>query len=156
VYISDLISKLKNEHYIIDTSRDKLQLDVIYGYLSRSYWSENIPRTLVGNSIKHSFCFGVYHIKKQVGFARLITDYNTYAYLADVFILEEHRGKGLSKWLMHEIVNHSDLQHLRRWSLTTLDAHGLYQQFVFKPLKKAHVYMEKHFPFIYKGKEPLY
>lgn len=148
--INDIIFNLKNENFSINTNKDKLQLDIIHGYLSRSYWSENIPRTIVEKSIKHSFCFGVYHFDTQVGFARLVTDYCTYAYLADVFILEEYQGMGLSKWLMHEIVNHPDVQSLRRWNLTTADAHGLYQQFGFSALKKPYVYMEMHFPEIYK------
>jgi len=150
VKINEIIVKLKNENFTINTNKDKLQLTVIHGYLSRSYWSENIPIEIVEKSIKLSFCFGVYLFDKQVGFARLITDFCTFAYLADVFILEEYQGKGLSKWLMHEIVNHPDMQGIRRWSLTTADAHGLYQQFGFSALKKPNVYMEMHFPGIYK------
>ena len=153
MHINDLILKLKNENFVIDTIAAKLQLDVIYGYLSRSYWSENIPRAIVEKSVKNSFCFGVYHFDTQVGFARLITDYCTFAYLADVFILEQYRGKGLSKWLMHEILRHPDLQTLRRWNLSTADAHGLYQKFGFTALKKPEVYMELVFPDIYKNKD---
>jgi N-acetylglutamate synthase-like GNAT family acetyltransferase len=151
VDIRILIKNLQNEDYLIDTNKNKLQMDVIHSYLSRSYWSAGIAQTLVEKSIKHSFCFGVYCHNEQVGFARLITDYCSFAYLADVFILEEHRGKGLSKWLMHVIVNHPDLQTLRRWNLTTADAHGLYKQFGFTALKKPDVYMEMHFPDRYKA-----
>jgi len=150
MHINDLILKLKNENFVIDTSKDKLQLDVIHGYLSRSYWAKNIPLVIVEKAIKHSFCFGVYYFDKQVGYARLITDYCIFAHLADVFILEEYRGKGLSKWLMHEIVNHRDLRTLRRWSLSTADAHGLYKQFGFTALKKPDIHMEMHFPDTYK------
>lgn len=151
--ILNLIKTLENEGYLIDTKKDKLQTDVIHGYLKRSYWSENIPKSIVEKSIKHSFCFGVYQAHNQVGFARLITDYTTYAYLADVFILEQHRGKGLSKWLMYMIVNHPQLQGLRRWGLSTADAHSLYTQFGFSALKKPEVHMERHFPDIYKQKD---
>jgi GNAT superfamily N-acetyltransferase len=153
VNIDQIKSKLKNENFVIDTIQGKLQTDVIYGYLSRSYWSENIPRAIVEKSVKNSFCFGVYHFEEQVGFARLITDFTTFAYLADVFILEEYRGKGLSKWLMHEIMTHPDLQTLRRWNLSTADAHGLYEKFGFTALQKPEVYMELVFPDIYKNKD---
>jgi len=93
VDIENLKTKLQNENFVIDTIKSKLQLDVIHGFLSRSYWSKNIPKNIVEKSIKYSFCFGVYHLKKQVGFARLITDYCTFAYLADVFILEGFYSK---------------------------------------------------------------
>ncbi len=110
---------------------------MIHRYLCHeSYWAKNIPVAVVEKSIEGSFCFGVYHQGRQVGFARVITDHATFAYLADVFIVQEYRGKGLSKWLMETIMNNPALQGLRRWLLATMDAHGLYAQFGFAPLDK--------------------
>ena len=125
----DYYKEIKDD-YLVSTDPSLLDVGVIYGYLSgESYWAKNIPRDVVEKSIANSLCFGVYHISKQIGFARLITDKATFAYLADVFIVEEYRGKGLSKWMMQVIHTHPDLQGLRRWVLGTLDAHGLYEQF---------------------------
>ena len=118
------------DEYLISTDPSLLEVDVIYNYLScESYWAKNIPRDKVEKSIANSLCFGVYHHNKQIGFARLITDKATFAYLADVFIISEYRGKGLSKWLIQVIHAHPKLQGLRRWVLGTQDAHGLYEQF---------------------------
>jgi len=120
----------KKEDYLISTDPALLDIDVIHQYLSaESYWAMNIPRMVVERSIRNSLCFGVYQEEKQIGFARLITDKATFAYLADVFILEDYRKKGLSKWLMETIQSHPELQGLRRWMLGTRDAHGLYEQF---------------------------
>src|SRR6266487_1573762 len=114
------------ENYIISTDPSKLNIDTIHHYLSEeSYWAKGIPRTVVEKSIANSLCFGLYNNEQsmmQVGFARLITDKATFAWLADVFILPEHRGKGLSKWLMQIIHAHPELQSLRRWLLGTRDA----------------------------------
>lgn len=122
--------EVKKDDFLISTDKTLLDIGVIHSYLSKeSYWAMNIPREVVEKSVAHSLCFGVYHDGKQIGFARLITDQATFAYLADVFILEDHRGKGLSKWLMHSIHVHPELQGLRRWVLGTKDAHGLYEQF---------------------------
>lgn len=118
------------DEYFISTDSSLLNIDVIYNYLSNeSYWAQNIPKEVVVKSIRNSLCFGLYHQDKQVGFARLITDRATFAYLADVFILKEYRKKGLSKWLIETIQAYPDLQGLRRWMLGTRDAHGLYEQF---------------------------
>ena len=126
----------KND-FSISTDKTKLNIGVIHNYLSKeSYWAKNIPMKTVKKSIKGSCCFGVYHKNEQVGFARVVTDHATFGYLADVFILDEYRGKGLSKWLMETIMNHPGLQGLRRWMLATRDAHGLYAQFGFLPLDK--------------------
>ena len=115
--------------YHISTDSSLLNIDVIYNYLStESYWAKNIPKELVIKSIINSLCFGLYHQQKQVGFARVVTDKTTFAYLADVFILEEYRKKGLSKWLIETIQAYPDLQGLRRWMLGTRDAHGLYEK----------------------------
>jgi|SRR5436190_3539757 N-acetylglutamate synthase-like GNAT family acetyltransferase len=119
-----------NGEYLISTDPSLLNVDTIYNYLSgESYWAKNIPRQVVEKSIANSLCFGLYHNNKQVGFARLVTDKATFAYLADVFILPGYRGNGLSKWLMQVIHAHPELQGLRRWVLGTRDAHGLYEQF---------------------------
>jgi len=136
--------------YEISADAERLDLEIIHRYLSEeSYWAPGISREIVARSIANSLCFGVYDGATQVGFARLITDCATYAYLADVFILEAHRGKGLSKRLMEAIIAHPEVQGLRRWSLITRDAHTLYEQFGFKPLAAPHRYMERHAPNAY-------
>jgi GNAT superfamily N-acetyltransferase len=129
--------------YTITTDARHFDLACIHGYLTQSYWAEGIPLEVVRRSIEHSLCFGIFHGEDQVGFARIISDYATYAYLADVFVLEEYRGKGLSKWLMECIVAHPDLQGLRRWMLATRDAHKLYEKYGFTPLAKPERYMER-------------
>lgn len=127
--------------YFISTDKNKLDLAVVHGYLSRSYWAEEIPFSIVEKSIANSLCFGVYKGKQQIGFARVISDYSTFAYLADVFILEEERGNGLSKWLMECILKHNQLQGLRNFCLLTRDAQGLYAQYSFKNLEKPQNFM---------------
>lgn len=130
-------------NYTISTDPQKMDVDIIYGYLSRSYWAEGRTKATVEKSLRHALNFGVFdEVGTQVGFARVITDYATFAYLADVFVLEEHRGHGLSKRLMQTIMEHPDLQGLRRWSLATRDAHGLYAQFGFTPLPKPEIWMQ--------------
>jgi N-acetylglutamate synthase-like GNAT family acetyltransferase len=128
----------------------RLDLDVVHGFLAQSYWAKSIPKALVEKSIQGSLCWGVYHEAKQVGFARVITDKATFAYLCDVFISDEHRGKGLSKALVSAIVAHPDLQGLRRWMLVTIDAHGLYEQFGFKTVSQPERHMEIHRSGIYE------
>ena len=131
--------------FLISTNRELLDLDIIRGFLTNSYWAKGISREIVARSIEHSLCFGIYDAKgSQVGFARVISDRATYAYLGDVFVLESHRGRGLGKWLMECIVKHPELQGLRRWTLLTRDAHGLYSQFGFTPVKAPEWYMELH------------
>lgn len=117
--------------YAISTDLDRLDFDVIHGFLSQSYWSPGIPRAVVEKAAHNSLCFGVYRGGVQVGFSRIISDYATFAYLADVFILPEHRGIGLSKWMMATVQSHPSLQAIRHWVLFTADAHGLYAQFGF-------------------------
>jgi len=120
----------KKDDYLLRTDPALRDTGVIHGYLSKeSYWAQHIPRDIVERSISNSLCFGLYQNGQQIGFARLVTDKATFAYLADVFILEAHRGKGLSKWMLELIQAHPDLQGLRRWMLGTRDAHGLYEQF---------------------------
>ena len=133
----------------IDTDKARLDVDVIHGFLRESYWATGIPRAVVERSIVGSLCFGVYVDGVQAGFARIISDSATFAYLADVFVLDAFRGQGLSKRLMETIVTHPRLQGLRRWSLATLDAHGLYAQFGFTPLTKPECHMERVDPTVY-------
>jgi GNAT superfamily N-acetyltransferase len=131
-FFSMKIYEESNDNCLISTDKRKLNIELIHYYLStESYWAKNIPLQKVQRCIDHSFCFGVYKNNEQVGFARLITDYATYAYLADVFILDKYRGQGLSKKLMQFITTNAEVQGLRRWMLATRDAHGLYTQFGF-------------------------
>jgi N-acetylglutamate synthase-like GNAT family acetyltransferase len=136
--------------YVISTDPRLLNLDVIHGFIAQSYWAKAMPRALVEKMIRHSLCFGIYQPTTQVGFARVISDFTTFAYLADVFVLPEHRGKGLSKPLMQTIMAHPDLQGLRRWMLVTLDAQGLYEQFGFKAVEHPERHMEIHYPGLYE------
>jgi GNAT superfamily N-acetyltransferase len=136
--------RLNLSDYEISTDPSRLDLDVIHGFLSHSYWAKNIPRELVERSIRHSLCFGIFRERKQIGFARVVSDFATFAYLADVFVMPEHRGKGVSKQLMETILEHRDLQGLRRFVLATVDAHGLYAQFGFEPLDHPERYMSIH------------
>jgi GNAT superfamily N-acetyltransferase len=136
--------------YIISTDKHKMDIDFIHRFLTRSYWSEGIPKEVVSGSINGSLCFGVFSMGKQVGFARMVTDEATFAYLADVFIDVDHRGKGLSKWLMEVILSYPGLQGLRRILLATRDAHGLYTQFGFSSLYNPDRWMQIHNPDVYK------
>lgn len=120
--------------FLISTDQTNLDVDVVYNFLTRSYWAAGIPRETVVRAIENSLCFGMYDNAKQIGFARVISDFATYAYIADVFILEAYRERGLGKELMASIMSHPKLQGLRRWELGTRDAHGLYAQFGFKPV----------------------
>ena len=141
--------------YLISTDKSLLVLTVIHQYLSvESYWAKNIPLEVVKRSIENSLCFGLYFQDSQIGFARVITDKATFAYLADVFILATHRGKGLSKWLIETIHAQTDLQNLRRWMLETKDAHALYAQFGWEPIPEEMVsrFMQLHNPDVYKPK----
>ena len=143
----------RREEYFITTDPSLLQVDIIHHYLSKeSYWAKHIPRDVVERSISNSLCFGLYEKDKQIGFARLVTDRATFAYLADVFILEEYRGKGLAKWLMETIQAHPELKGLRRWMLGTRDAHGLYEQlgWIKPPPDYAYRFMMRHNPDVYK------
>ena len=112
--------------YSITTDPERLDIDAIHAFLSRSFWAEGIPRDLVAKAIAHSLCFGLFDGAAQVAFARVVTDRATFAYLCDVYVLESHRGRGLGKWLIETVMDHPDLQGLRRFQLVTRDAHGLY------------------------------
>jgi GNAT superfamily N-acetyltransferase len=142
----------RNGEFLLSTDPGLLDLDVIHRYLTDCYWAKGIPRETVARSIENSLCFGVYAKGEQIGFARVITDCATYAYIGDVFVLESYRGRGLGKWLMQSIMQHPRLQGLRRWSLVTADAHGLYEQFGFRPLASPEKYMELHNFGIYSEK----
>lgn len=137
------------QEFSVTCDPGKQDLDVIHGFLTRSYWAKGIPKETVRRSVEGSLCFAVLHEDKQVGFARVISDFATVAYLGDVFVLEEYRGQGLSKWLMECVSSHPDLRGLRRWLLATSDAHGLYEKFGFAPLSKPHLFMERHNPDVY-------
>ena len=142
------------EDYKISTDKSRINLAVVQDYLcNQSYWAEGIPMDIVKRSIENSLCFGVYRSEEQVGFARVISDYATFAYLGDVFILTGHRGKGLSKWLMQVIMNYPDLQGLRRFLLTTKDAHSLYAQFGFVAYPQPERMMTINRPSMYKDKK---
>lgn len=140
----------KRSEFTISTDRNRLQIDVIHHYLSEeSYWAKERTRDQTETAIKNSLPFGVYKGENQIGFARVVTDFATFAYLGDVFILEDFRGQGLSKWLMEVIINHQDLQGFRRWILATYDAHSLYEQFDFAALRFPERWMEKTAPNAY-------
>ena len=127
-----------------------MDIDFIHGFLTRSYWAEGITKDIIARSINGSLCFGVFNNDTQVGFARMVTDEATFAYLADVFIIEEQREKGLSKWLMEVILSYPGLQGLRRIILATRDAHDLYTQFGFTLLNNPERWMQIHNPDVYK------
>jgi len=138
------------KEYRISTNRSELDMEVIHGFLKTAYWCEGIPLETLNRAIENSLSFGIYKKGAQVGFARVVTDFASYAYVCDVFVVEAERGKGISKWLMDVIVNHPELQGFRRWTLATRDAHGLYAQFGFRPLAVPDRFMERWDPDIYK------
>lgn len=139
------------EGFRISSEFEEMDLDAIHAYISNSYWAIDIPKCTLERAMQNSICFGVFDsMQAQVGFARAVTDYATYAYLADVYILEEFRGKGLSKWLMSSVMSHPKLQGLRRITLATRDAHGLYEKFGFKRLAEPEIFMEAWNPNVYK------
>ncbi len=143
------LRKNKDE-FIITTKREDLQVEAILDYLvNQSYWAKNRTLEQMETVIKNSLCFGVYKDEKQIGFARVVTDFATFAYLGDVYILDEFQGNGLGKWLMEVIVEHPDLQGFRRWILATFDAHTLYEKYGFTELKHPERWMEKAAPDAY-------
>jgi GNAT superfamily N-acetyltransferase len=147
------VSEKQSGEYTISSDVSMLDVEEIHRYLSEeSYWSKNIPLSVVNASIENSFCIGAYYKGEQIGFARIITDYATFGYLADVYILEGHRGKGLSKKLMKFILKLDWVKSLRRFMLATVDAHGLYRQFGFKEFLHPSRMMEINQPGIYGDK----
>lgn len=141
---------MEDENFEISTDKNRLQIDVVQRFLAEdSYWAQNRTLEQTEKAIANSICFGVYAGEKQIGFARVVSDCATFAYIGDVFILDEFRGLGLSKRLMEAMLAHPDLQNLRRWVLATRDAHGLYEQFGFHNLKFPDRWMELPAPNAY-------
>jgi GNAT superfamily N-acetyltransferase len=137
--------------FCISTEKARLDLKAIHHFLSKeAYWSLNIPMSRVEEAVEHSLNFGLYFREKQIGFARVISDFSCIAYVGDVYVLPEFRGKGLSKWLMQTIMDYPELQGLRRWILSTADAHGLYKQFGWVPVANPERWMEVHCREVYK------
>lgn len=137
------VEECHRDGFLISTDPDKLDVDVIHHFLANeAYWSPGIAREVITRAMEHSLCFGVYDRNgRQAGFARVITDFTTFAYLADVFILRPYRGRGLGKWLVQCMLAHPQLQGLRKWTLDTRDAHGLYQRFGFEPNPRPENYL---------------
>ncbi len=144
-----LMNSWVNSTFTVTCDPAKMDRAVIAEFLASSYWATGIPPATVERSLAHSLCFALLNGDRQIGFARVISDYATIAYLGDVFVLREYRGRGLSKWLMECVTSHPDLQGLRRWILATRDAHSLYEKFGFTPLKNPEVFMELHNPNVY-------
>lgn len=137
--------------YEISTDPSRFDVTAIHAFLTQSYWSPGVPRSTIERAIANSLCFGAFWQGQQVGFARVITDRATFAYLCDVYVLEAHRGQGLAQELMDQVVRHPDLQGLRRMMLATLDAHGLYAKYGFTPLAAPERMMEVHRPNVYSA-----
>ena len=159
------IVESRRGEFLISTDPRRLDLDAIHEFLTNCYWARGIPREVVSRSIEHSLCFGIYDESRaqlphpasaarpgapQVGFARVISDFATFAYLGDVFVLDAYQGRGLARWMMESIVDHPRLEGLRRWILVTRDAHGLYSKFGFRAVKAPESYMERHRVDIYQ------
>lgn len=142
----------EKDSFVVSTDPEKLDVSRIHAFLSQSYWAKGIPIAIVKKSIENSLNFGLYHGSEQIGFARVVSDYATFAYLGDVYVEEAWRGRGLSKWLMSCIMSHPELQGLRRYCLGTRDAHGLYRQFGFEVIKVPENWMEIRVQDIYTRK----
>ena len=136
--------------YTIDTDPERLQLDAIHGYLAQTYWARDIPRETMARAVANSVCVGAYHGDRQVGFARVVTDRATFAYLADVFVLPDHGGNGLAKAMVQALHDHPELQGLRRWMLATRDAHGVYAALGWQPVAEPELFMQRHDPDVYR------
>lgn len=137
-----MIHEWKRDEYTVSTDPKRLQLDVIHEFLRSSYWAEGIPREIVERAVGNSLCYGVYHGDDQVGFGRLVTDHATFAYVADVFVLPEHRSRGLAKWLARCMVETPGLEGLRRWLLATRDAHAVYRSVGFEQVTDPSRFMQ--------------
>jgi GNAT superfamily N-acetyltransferase len=135
----------RRSSYVISTDPSMLDLDTVHGFLQRSYWASERPLETVKRSVEHSLNFGLYQERerRQIGFARVVTDLATFAWLCDVFIDEAHRGQGLGAWLMQTVVDHPELRCMRLWVLGTRDAHGLYEKIGFTPLSVPEKWMQK-------------
>ena len=140
----------RKESYWLTTDASLFDRDALFHFISdQSYWARGIPRVTFERSLQNSLCFGLFHEETQIGFARVVSDFATFAYLGDVFVAEDYRGRGLSKWMMDCVLAHPDLQGLRRWMLATRDAHELYKPFGFTELKTPEKFMERHDPEVY-------
>jgi GNAT superfamily N-acetyltransferase len=139
--------------FVISTDRGRLDVDVVHDFISTSYWASGMPRSTLERAIENSLIFGIYRVADQAGFARVITDRATYAYLSDVFVLEAYRRRGLSKWLMECILAHPDLQGLRRFALFTRDAQRLYERYGFDAPRGTSTYLERWTPNVYAASE---
>ena len=143
----------RRDQYRITSDPEDVDIDAVHAFLTTSYWAEGISRDLVAQSIAGSIPFSLFHGQHQVGFARVITDKATYAYIGDVYVLAEHRGKGLARWLVETVMSHPELQGLRRWALITRDAHKLYEPLGFKVVATPERHMEIARPGLYKGQQ---
>jgi GNAT superfamily N-acetyltransferase len=147
-----MVDEYRRGSFTISTDPARLDVAVIHAFLAQTYWAPNIPRDIVVTSIEHSLCFGLYDDSRQIGFARVITDYTLHAYLADVFVLPEFQGQGLGRWLVETIIAYPPLQNIRRMLLATADAQGLYAKLGFQPLAAPEMFMEKKYTqYWYKG-----
>jgi GNAT superfamily N-acetyltransferase len=142
-----MTTEWRRGEYLISTDESRLNVELVQAFLKNTYWASGIPVEIVRRSIENSLVFGVYADDEQVGFARVVTDYATFAYLADVFVLEAHRGRGLGKWMMQVITSHPRLQGFRRWMLATRDAHELYRKYGFAELERPEIFMEIVVPY---------
>ncbi len=145
-----MVHEWRQGAYVVSTDRDRLDLAVIHGFLTTAYWSPGIPLAVVERAIEHSLVFGLYEERSQIGFARVVTDRATFAYVCDVFVLDAYRGRGLGTWLIESVMAHPELQGLRQWILATRDAHDLYRKVGFTPLKHPERLMHRSFPDIYR------
>jgi GNAT superfamily N-acetyltransferase len=144
--------EITNGPYSVTTDPERLDIDAVHAYLSRCFWATGISKEIVAKAMTHSLCFGLFHEHAQIGLARVVTDYATYAYLCDVYVLESYQGKGLGKWMMEFVMKHPELQGLRRFQLVTRDAHGLYSRFGFTTPINPERHMEIFRPGLYSGK----
>lgn len=144
-------SEWKRDSLIVTTDPARQDVKAVHAFLTRAYWCEGISLEIVERAVRHSLCFGMIDGAAQVGLARVVTDYATFGYLCDVYVLESHRGKGLGRWLIECVMAHPQLQGLRRFNLSTRDAHKLYADFGFQSLRSPESQMERHKPDIYKN-----
>lgn len=145
-----MVHEWRRGDYVVSTDAARLDRGIVHEFLTTSYWSPGIPRGIIDQAIQHSLNFGLYHEGQQIGFARVITDHATFAYVCDVFVLEAFRGRGLGTWLMEIVIAHPDLQGLRLWILATRDAHGLYRKVGFTTLSQPGRLMERVVHDIYR------
>ena len=141
------ILEAQREQFTISTDPARLDMDTICEFLKRSYWANTRPRERTERAIQNSLVFGLYEGDRQIGMARIVSDYTVFAYLCDVFIHEDYRGQGLGKWLMQTVLDHPELKDVRRWVLVTDDAHGLYKQYGFTAIEDPEHWMQKFIPF---------